>query len=337
MRVTRARRSTAWTGGGAVLVVLLLAALPYLVYANVTDLLVNLFILLTIATMWNLLAGYAGLISVGQQAYLGVGAYVVLVLGDNGISPFIGIPLAALVAAIVAIPVSVPLLRLRNEYFAIATWVVAEAFRLIVLRFPSLGGGTGATLQGLADFDPSVREAFTYWAALAVVVGAIVTTYFLLRSRSGMDLTAIRDNEIGARSIGVRTLWAKRLAYVVAAAGTGAAGSLLIISQLNVQAGSIFSVQWSAYMIFVALIGGLGSIEGPILGTVVFFALQQSLADRGAWYLIVLGAIAVAFALWVPRGIWGLITSRFDLRLFPVGYWLHTGAPAARPVDAGQG
>lgn len=151
-----------------------------------------------------------------------------------------------------------------------------------------------------------------------------------------MDLTAIRDNEIGARSIGVRTLWAKRLAYVVAAAGTGAAGSLLIISQLNVQAGSIFSVQWSAYMIFVALIGGLGSIEGPILGTVVFFALQQSLADRGAWYLIVLGAIAVAFALWVPRGIWGLITSRFDLRLFPVGYWLHT-APAARPVDAGQG
>lgn len=328
-RMTRARRSTAWTTAAGALIVIALAAMPYLVYANLTDLLVNVFILLTVATMWNLLAGYAGLISVGQQAYLGAGAYVVLVLSDNGVSPFLAIPLAALGAAVIAVPISIPLLRLRNEYFAIATWVVAEAFRLIVLRVPALGGGTGATLQGLSDLDPALREALTFWAALAVVVAAILATYLLLRSRIGMDLTAIRDNEIAARSIGVRTLWAKRLVYVVAAAGAGAAGSLLIISQLNVQASSIFSVQWSAYMIFVALIGGLGSIEGPIIGTLIFFALQQGLADRGAWYLILLGAIAVVFAMWVPRGIWGLISSRFEVRLFPVGYWLHV-APAGK-------
>ncbi len=333
-RMSRARRSTAWSAGAGVLVVVALAGLPYLVYANLTDLLVNVFILLTVATMWNLLAGYAGLISVGQQAYIGVGAYVVLVLGDNGVSPYLAIPLAALGAAVVAVPLSIPLLRLRNEYFAIATWVMAEAIRLIVLRVPSLGGGTGATLQGLSDLDPSLRDALTYWAALALVVVAIVGTYLLLRSRIGMDLTAIRDNEVGARSVGVRTLWAKRLVYVVAAAGAGAAGSLLIISQLNVQPGSIFSVQWSAYMIFVALIGGLGSIEGPIIGTLIFFALQQSLADRGAWYLILLGGIAVVFAMWIPRGIWGFISSRFDLRLFPVGYWLHVPAGKAPPQKA---
>ena len=323
VRVTRSRRSSTWTLAGGVVLVAVLAALPYLVYANVTDLLVNIFILVTLATMWNLLAGYAGLISVGQQAYIGVGAYVVLVLGDNGVSPYVAVPLAILGAVIVAIPTSFLVLRLRAEYFAIATWVVAEAFRLVVLRFPSLGGGTGATLQGLAGMDPATREALTYWTSLAVVVAAIVGTYVLLRSRVGLDLTAIRDNEVGARAVGVRTLQAKRVAYLVAAAGAGAGGALLITSQLNVQASSIFSVQWSAYMIFVALIGGLGSIEGPIIGTAVFYLLQQTLADRGAWYLIILGTIAVVFAVWIPRGIWGIVTSRFELRLFPVGYWLH--------------
>ena len=150
----------------------------------------------------------------------------------------------------------------------------------------------------------------------------------LLRSRFGLDLTAIRDNEVGARSVGVRVVLAKRIVYLVAAAGAGAAGAVLIISQLFIQPTSVFSVQWSAYMIFVALIGGLGSIEGPIVGTLIFFMLQQTLADRGAWYLIVLGSIAVVMAMWVPRGIWGLVANRFDLRLFPVGYFLHPASVA---------
>ena len=330
-RVTRSRRSATWTAGLAVIAVLLLASLPYVVHTNITGLLVNIFILLALATMWNLLAGYAGLISVGQQAYIGVGAYVVLVLAGNGVSPFLAIPLAALGALLVALPTSFLVLRLRNEYFAIATWVVAEAFRLVVLRFPSLGGGTGASLPGMTGLDPVFRQALTYWAALAVVVATLLAAYLLLRSRLGLDLTAIRDNEIGARSVGVRITQAKRIVYLVAAAGAGAAGSLLIISQLNVQATSIFSVQWSAYMIFVALIGGVGSIEGPIIGTVIFFLLQQWLSDRGAWYLIIVGSIAVVMAMWLPRGVWGVVSDRFDLRLFPVGYWLH--APRPNPVE----
>jgi branched-chain amino acid transport system permease protein len=310
--------------------VAILAALPYLVYANVTGVLVNLFILLSLATMWNLLAGYAGLISVGQQAYVGVGAYTVFVLADHGLSPFLAIPVAALLSALVALPASLLLLRLRREYFAIATWVVAEAFLLLVLRSDSLGGGTGATLRGMAGFDPTLRQAYTYWAALAVAVASLLGAYLLLRSRLGLDLTAIRDNEVGARSVGVRVAQAKGIVYLVAGAGAGAAGAVLIISQLFVQPTAVFSVQWSAYMIFVALIGGLGSIEGPIVGTLVFFLLQQSLADRGAWYLIILGSIAVLVAMWLPRGLWGIVTDRFDLRLFPVGYFLHPARAAAK-------
>jgi len=323
VRVTRSRRPSYWTAIGGAAVLAVLASLPYVVYANVTDLLVNFIILLTLATTWNLLAGYAGLVSVGQQVYIGVGAYTVLVLSGNGFSPFLAIPLAAVAAGLASIPVSLLLLHLRGAYFAIATWVVAEAVGLAVLRVPSLGGGTGATLEGLAGFDPAVREALTYWSALAVGAVTVVGCYLLLRSRFGLDLTAIRDNEVGARSVGVRILSAKRIVYVVAGAGAGAAGALLIVSQLNVQAVSIFSVQWSAYMIFVALIGGVGTVEGPILGTVIFFILQQSLADRGAWYLIIVGTIAVVMAMWVPRGLWGLVDDRFHVRLFPVGYWLH--------------
>ncbi len=323
VRVTRSRRPSYWTAIGGAAVLAVLASLPYVVYANVTDLLVNFIILLTLATTWNLLAGYAGLVSVGQQVYIGVGAYTVLVLSGSGFSPFLAIPLAAVAAGLASIPVSLLLLHLRGAYFAIATWVVAEAVGLAVLRVPSLGGGTGATLEGLAGFDPAVREALTYWSALAVGAVTVVGCYLLLRSRFGLDLTAIRDNEVGARSVGVRILSAKRIVYVVAGAGAGAAGALLIVSQLNVQAVSIFSVQWSAYMIFVALIGGVGTVEGPILGTVIFFILQQSLADRGAWYLIIVGTIAVVMAMWVPRGLWGLVDDRFHVRLFPVGYWLH--------------
>jgi ABC-type branched-chain amino acid transport system, permease component len=327
--VTRSRRSAAWSAAIGIAAVAILASLPYLVYTNVTGVLVNLFILLALATMWNLLAGYAGLISVGQQAYIGVGAYAVFVFASKGLSPFLAIPLAALVSAVVALPVSFVLLRLRREYFAIATWVVAEALQLAVLRTDSLGGGTGATLAGMAGYDPTIRQAFTYWAALAVAVSTLLGAYLLLRSRLGLDLTAIRDNEVGARSVGVRVGQAKRIVYLVAAAGAGAAGAVLIISQLFVQPTSVFTVQWSAYMIFVALIGGLGSIEGPIVGTLVFFMLQQTLADRGAWYLIILGSVAVVVAMWVPRGIWGIVTDRFDLRLFPVGYVLHS-APGRR-------
>ena len=327
VRVTRSRRSTLWVVGVAIVLLAALAYMPYLVYANVTDLLVNFAILLTLGVTWNLLAGYAGLVSVGQQAYVGVGAYTVLVLATSGVSPFLAIPLGALAAAVVSIPVSFLVLHLRSAYFAIATWVVAEAFQLAVLRAPSLGGGTGATLPGLAGLDPALREALTYWAALAVAVATLAGCYLLLRSRFGLDLTAIRDDEIGARSVGVQINQAKRIVYLVAATGAGAAGALLIVSQLNVQAASIFNVQWSAYMIFVALIGGIGTIEGPLIGTLIFFALQQSLAERGAWYLIIVGCIAVLMAMWVPRGLWGLVGDRFHVRLFPTGYWLHDAAP----------
>ncbi len=328
MRVTRSRRSARWTFLAGAVVVLALAYLPYATNPGTTAVLTNFMILLTMAVMWNLLAGYGGLVSVGQQAYVGLGAYAVLALADNGISPFAAIPLAAIFCGLVALPISWLVFRMRGGYFAIATWVVAVVLELIISRITVLEGGTGVGLPGLFTIDPAWLTAYTYWAALAVALASVAAVYLVLRSRVGLALTAIRANEVGARSLGVRVGPMKRVVFAISAAGTGAAGGLVAISQLNVQAASVFSVQWSAYMIFVVVIGGIGSIEGPILGSIVFFALQQSLAGYGAWYLILVGSIAIAIALFAPRGLWGVIAERLRFSFFNTGYWLW---PAERP------
>jgi branched-chain amino acid transport system permease protein len=335
VRVTRSRRSALWAGLAAVVVVAAAGYLPYVVYADTTDLLVNFFILLTMATMWNLLAGYAGLVSVGQQAFIGLGAYFVLILAQHGASPFAALPVAALACGIVGLPVWWLVSRLRSGYFAITTWVIASVCELIIVRFPSLGGGTGILLPGLNSTNATDLTADTYWAALAAAVIALAVAYLMLRSRLGLELTAVRDDEIGARSLGVRVSRARRLVFMVAAAGCGAAGALLIISQLNVEPAAAFSVQWSAEMIFVTIIGGIGTIEGPIIGTIVFFVLQQTLSHYGTWYFIILGLLAMAIAIWAPRGIWGLFADRLNVRLFPVGYWLWPAAGADRAPRPG--
>jgi branched-chain amino acid transport system permease protein len=314
-----------WTGIGALAVVAVFAILPYQVYAGTTGILVQGFIIVTLASMWNLLAGYAGLVSVGQQAFLGLGAYFVLILAMHGVSPLIGLPLGALGAGVAALPLWWLVSRLRTGYFAIGTWVLATAVALFVEQFQSIGGGTGMPLPGFAGYDPTVLSAYTYWAGLIVSVLALAGVYLLLRSRVGLVLTAIRDDETAARSSGARIWLARMLVFVVAAIGCGAAGGVLAIEQLRVvptTAGGVFSVQWTAKMAFAVIIGGIGTIEGPIIGTIVFMVLQQTLQQYNVWYLIILGLVAITITLFARKGLWGLADDKLSLRLFPVGYYL---------------
>lgn len=327
-RVTRGRRPALLSLIGAIVAVAVLAYLPYQVYESTTSLLVQFFILLILASMWNLLAGYAGLVSVGQQAFIGLGSYAVLVIGLQGINAFIGIPVAAVAGGVFGLIFWWLLSRLRSGYFAIASWVIASVCYLVIIRFPSLGGGTGEPLSGMPDVDTTLLDAYIYWISLAVTVVTLVGIYFVLRGRLGLVLTAVRDDETGARSVGAKVSRAQLLVFVIAAIGCGAAGGLELISQPFVQPTAAFSVQWSAEMIFACLIGGIGTIEGPIIGTIVFFALQQWLSSYGTWYFIVLGVVAIAVAIWAPRGIWGFISERLHLRLFPVGYWFWPAVPS---------
>jgi branched-chain amino acid transport system permease protein len=328
--VRRAARSSKLSAAVLLVAAGVLAALPYLVFSTVTDTLVNLFVLIALASMWNLLAGFGGLVSVGQQAYVGIGAYSVIALADQGIQPYLAVPLAAVTCAIFALPTSWLAFRLRGDYFAVGTWVIAEVYRLVVVRIDSLGGGSGKGLTGLAGIDQALRGALTYWVALALALASIGGAYLLLRGRLGLALMAVRDEETAANAVGVDVGRAKRLVYLVSAAGCGAAGGVITVSSLSVNPDAIFSVQWSAYMIFIVVIGGIGYIEGPLLGAIVFFGLQQLLSDYGSWYLVVLGLIGMAVALWLPRGLWGLVRDRTGVSMFPVGYFVRTDAADGR-------
>jgi branched-chain amino acid transport system permease protein len=274
---------------------------------------------------------------VGQQAYIGLGAYGTIYLTQHGIQPYVAMVLAALGAAVIALPTSVLVLRLRGGQFAIGTWVVAEVFALVVALDQSLGGGTGISLTGLNVYSPDARQAYTYWLTLGITVILLAAGFFLLRSRLGASLQAIRDDEEAAASVGIRVMRAKRILFVLAAAGCGAAGALTLANTLFVEPQSVFGVQWSAYMIFIVLVGGLGTFEGPIIGAIVFYLIQNQFADYGAWYLVGLGATAITFALFIPRGVWGTIEARFHLHLLPVGYVLRAARSDAANVPSTAG
>ena len=309
--------------------VVALASLPFVFGAAAQNVMTSIFLLVTMASMWNLLAGYAGLVSFGQQAFVGVGAYSVLVMVRAGLDPFVSVPLAALVSFLIAVPLSYGLFRTRGAYFAIATWVVAEAFRLLVITVPALGGGEGATLPP-TGYDPVVRTALTYWTALVLVVVSLAGIWLLLRSKLGLDAAAVRDDEHAAFGLGVNTDRARRIPYLVSAAGFGTVGAVLFLSNLRVEPASIFSVNYSANAFFMALIGGVGTIEGPILGALIFYGLQYFLSPLGSWYLVILGLLAIAVMLVIPQGIWGWISRRTGAVLFPIGYRLR---PARSPQD----
>jgi branched-chain amino acid transport system permease protein len=292
---------------------------------------------LVFAMMWNLLAGYGGMVSIGQQAFFGVGGYGMLILANYcGVSPFVAVPIAAVIATVVAIPVSLVAFRLEGGYFAIGTWVIAEVFRLTVANVSVLGGGSGTSLTALQDVPRALRESLTLWLALIIVAAAIGLLYVFLRSKAGLALTAMRDNAVAASSQGVDVKRARLFVYLVSACGTALAGGLYFLGNLRISPDAAFSVNWTAFGIFIVLIGGLGTLEGPILGALIFFVLNKFLSDYGTWYLIGLGALAIVVTMFFPQGLWGFVSRRFGLQLFPVGrrvLFVDGGASARSSTD----
>jgi branched-chain amino acid transport system permease protein len=303
----------------AIVLVLGLLALGGFGRAGAMRVVVELITLLVLAQMWNLLAGYAGLVSIGQQAYVGLGGYALIVLADDlGLNPFLAVPIAGFVAAAFAIPTAALVFRFRGAYFAVGTWAVSEVYRLLIANAPALGRGTGRTLKAVFPLPRDTRELITYAIALAVGVGAMIAVYWYLRSRLGLGLMAVRDSEPASESMGVDVFRAKLIVYLVAAFGTGITGALIYLNLLRISPDAAFSINWTAYTIFIVVIGGLGTLEGPIVGTLVFFLLREALADYGAWYMIVLGTLAMLVMIRWPEGVWGVVTKRWDVRFFPI-------------------
>lgn len=326
MRVIRTSPAAKMASIIGVLILMVLILAPWWAGRADMRLMGELFLYLALASLWNLMAGYAGLVSVGQQAYVGFGGYMLFALTIfAGFPPVLAIAGAGVLGALISVPVALLIFRLRGAYFAIGTWVIAEVFRLSFAQVSALGGGSGSSLpvkivRSMAD-GRAARESLSYWLALGVAVCVIIAVYLFLRSRQGLALTAIRDNELAASSLGIDIWMTKFIVYIVASALTATIGALIFLQKLRISPDAAFSVNdWTAFVIFIVVIGGIGTIEGPIIGTLIFFALRETLADLGTVYLMVLGVVAILIMLRAPKGLWGLVRARFDLQLFPLGY-----------------
>ncbi len=327
--VQRWNRVSAGFTGSLVALTVLLAFGPQIFGQGTLNNLIELYFLVILAIMWNALAGYGGLVSVGQQAFIGIGAYAVVYLSvQHSLNPYLAMGIATVFGAAISIPVAAVVLWLRGGAFAIGMWVVAEVFAILVSLDSALGGGTGtsAVLAFNLRYSPDQRLRDTYWFALAAAAVSLAVLFVLLRSRLGASLQAIRDDETAAASVGVRVLAGKGVLFVLAGAGCTAAGALILAWQLSILPlgpDSIFGVNWTAKMIFMVLVGGLGTFEGPVIGAVVLYLLETYTSTQlGVWYLVMLGGIAIGVALFLPKGIWGTVQDRFSIQLLPVGYRL---------------
>ena len=311
----------------ALIVVALLAALPVIGSRAMVQDLFMVFCLAILAMNWNMLAGFAGLVSVGQQVFVGLGAYTmfaaVILLGLN---PIVGVFLGAALAMVLALPIAFFTFRLNGAYFAIGTWAVADIARLLIGQWKALGGGTGTALpreatQEMAGIElirtliggskAAAVDAFTYWLALLLALAILLASFGFLRSRMGLGLQAVRDNPEAARAVGVDPTRLKALVFLLSAGATGLCGGLLFIQIGRISPDAAFSLlDWTAFVIFIVVIGGIGTLPGPLLGVLVFYGLKQLLADYGTLYLIILGLGGIAIMLFARQGLWGALIAR---------------------------
>lgn len=264
-----------------------------------------------LAQMWNLLAGYGGLMSLGHQLFIGVGAYALFALAQHtGLSPFWLLPLAGVGGALCAALIAPALFRLRDAYFAIGIWVVAEVVALLVSKTSSLGATTGLTLDMSALEDIERFGQVSFWLACALGIASVAGLQLLMRSRLGLAMTAVRDNEVAARSVGIDVQRVRLVAFVVSGGMSALAGAVYFMGGMFLVPTAAFDVNWVVMMLFATLIGGIGTLGGPVLGVLIWFALREflgtSLGISGGWYLIAMGAVAVVVSLFAPRGLLGL-------------------------------
>jgi len=266
------------------------------------------FIYLAMANMWNLLAGYSGLISLCPAAFIGLAGYTMTIMTWLGLPYYVGIIPGGIVAALFAMLISIPVFRLKGIYFAIGTLVVPEVLKFVFTLWkpvggPYDGGGRGYTVLGVTG----VSHSQVYWLALAIVIASIFLMRYILRSKLGSGLAAIRDNDITAASCGINVFNLKLYSFVIAAFVTGLAGTVFYIYQGFIEPASGFGIQWLITIMLAVVIGGEGTEEGPIVGTIVVVFLYFLLGRYAEISLIIQGVILVGIMLLAPQGIMGFI------------------------------
>lgn len=292
---------------------------PWFLGQGTMRLVSEIMLVLAMAQMWNLLAGYAGLVSFGHQAFVGLGAYAAFAASNVlGLNPYVSLLAAVIVAAAAAAVLAPLMFRLRDAYFAIGIWVVAEVLSILCSKTPGLGGQLGMTLKSIRNLDYNTFSMAIFWISGAVAIGSVVAVCAVLRSDVGLALSAVRNNERAAQSLGIDVWKIRFVTFVISGAGVGLAGAVYFVSSLQVVPSAAFDLNWAVMMLFITIIGGIGRVEGPIIGAIIYFALRELFAEYGNWYLVLTGLVAVLTMLLAPQGIWGLFYGRFRFEIFSV-------------------
>lgn len=292
-------------------------------FASVTlwgdDYLINLFSLLflymSLGQMWNLLAGYSGLVSLGQQIFVGLGGYTAAVVTEKF---HLGLPIAFVAAIVISVAfafvISFPIFQMRGVYFTIGTWIVAEALSIFFLNWHFVNSGIGYNIRAGYSFSPRLL----YLIAFLIGIGSVALVYFLLRSKTGLALMSMRDNEGSAEVRGVKLYATKLKIFLLTSGFTGLTGVVLYLNLVYIVPKAAFGIDWTVSMVFIVIIGGMGTIEGPILGAAIYIFIRQYLYNFPGISMIILGAVAIAIILLMPQGVMGTLHTRFGFELFSV-------------------
>ena len=270
------------------------------------------FLYLALSQMWNLLAGYSGLLSLGQQSFIGLGGYTVAVLSSYyGVYIWVSVFLGGVFSAALALFMSLFIFRMRGVYFGIGTWIFSETLLIWFSNWKYVKYGMGLFIKPTTQV--SMNDIF--YASCIIGVGSVVLVYGLLRSKLGLGLMAMRDDDAVSETMGVEVFRSKLYCFLIGAFITGITAGVLYIFQVFIQPYKAFAIDWTVKLVFIVIIGGIGTIEGPIAGSLLFVLLSQTLAEYFSVSMLILGAIAILVILIAPKGIMGTLQEKLGFEI----------------------
>lgn len=280
--------------------------------SNTVRILLSMCLYCAMGTMWNLMSGHCGLTSLGQQSFIGLAGYTLAVMTAYYSLPYwMAIIVGAVLSGLLALGLSLVFFRMRGMYFAVATWITAEALKTIFTSWTFVKQGAGMTVK-LRPY-PSTTEIF--FLALSLAIAATLVVYFLLRSRTGLGLSAMGNDADAASSVGVNIFKSKLICFVLSGAITGIAGVIFYMNKGSIFPDGGFGIDWTVSIVFIVIIGGVGTAAGPIVGSIIYVLLYEFLSKYPGWSNVILGIIAIVVIVVMPDGIIGTLQKKFNFEI----------------------
>ncbi len=295
-----------------VIIAIYVMAIVGIFSSNTMRILLNMCLYCALGNMWNLMSGYCGLTSLGQQAFIGLAGYTLTVTtATYGLPYWVAILAGAALCAILALLLSFIFFRMQGMYFAVATWIAAEALKTIFTSWSFVKKGAGMTVK-ISPY-PLNKEIFVL--AFTVAIATTVIVHLLLRSKTGLGLSAMGDDPDAASSLGVNIKRSKVICFVVSGALTGVTGVIFYLNKGSIFPTGGFAIDWTVAIVFIVIIGGVGTFAGPIVGSVIYVLLYEYLSAYVGISNIILGVIAIVVILTLPDGLVGTIQKKFGFEI----------------------